>query len=212
MPWKTPRPNAPFREPYVQHPLEVAYLLATLHTGPATIAAGLVHDVLEDTDMTKEEMTERLGKDVADIVDGVTKISKLKYMTMEKALASDHQKILLAMAKDIRVVLVKLVDRLHNMRTLEHLAPDKRQKIAKETLDLYSPLAHRLGMYRLKAELEDLSLKYIAPTEYEDIARAIHAKKSEREEDINQMISKMEAILDEHQFKNYEIKGRIKKI
>ena len=194
-------------EPYVQHPLEVAYLLATLHTGPATIAAGLVHDVLEDTDMTKEEMTERLGKDVADIVDGVTKISKLKYMTMEKALASDHQKILLAMAKDIRVVLVKLVDRLHNMRTLEHLAPDKRQKIAKETLDLYSPLAHRLGMYRLKAELEDLSLKYIAPTEYEDIARAIHAKKSEREEDINQMISKMEAILDEHQVKNYDIKG-----
>ncbi|MDD4244065.1 MAG: bifunctional (p)ppGpp synthetase/guanosine-3',5'-bis(diphosphate) 3'-pyrophosphohydrolase [Bacilli bacterium] len=199
-------------EPYVQHPLEVAYLLATLHTGPATIAAGLVHDVLEDTDMTKEEMTERLGKDVADIVDGVTKISKLKYMTMEKALASDHQKILLAMAKDIRVVLVKLVDRLHNMRTLEHLAPDKRQKIAKETLDLYSPLAHRLGMYRLKAELEDLSLKYIAPTEYEDIARAIHAKKSEREEDINQMISKMEAILDEHQVKNYDIKGRIKNI
>lgn len=199
-------------EPYVQHPLEVAYLLATLHTGPATIAAGLVHDVLEDTDMTKEEMTEHLGKDVADIVDGVTKISKLKYMTMEKALASDHQKILLAMAKDIRVVLVKLVDRLHNMRTLEHLAPDKRQKIAKETLDLYSPLAHRLGMYRLKAELEDLSLKYIAPTEYEDIARAIHAKKSEREEDINQMISKMEAILDEHQVKNYDIKGRIKNI
>ncbi len=116
------------------------------------------------------------------------------------------------MAKDIRVVLVKLVDRLHNMRTLEHLAPDKRQKIAKETLDLYSPLAHRLGMYRLKAELEDLSLKYIAPTEYEDIARAIHAKKSEREEDINQMISKMEAILDEHQVKNYDIKGRIKNI
>ena len=199
-------------EPYVQHPLEVAYLLATLHTGPSTIAAGLVHDVLEDTDMAKEEMAERLGKDVADIVDGVTKISKLKYMTMEKALASDHQKILLAMAKDIRVVLVKLVDRLHNMRTLEYLAQDKRQKIAKETLDLYAPLAHRLGMYRLKAELEDLSLKYLSPTEYEDIAHAIHAKKSEREEDINQMIKKMQAILDEHQVKNYDIKGRIKNI
>ncbi|HRS31072.1 MAG TPA: RelA/SpoT family protein, partial [Bacilli bacterium] len=199
-------------EPYVQHPLEVAYLLATLHTGPSTIAAGLVHDVLEDTDMAKEEMAERLGKDVADIVDGVTKISKLKYMTMERALASDHQKILLAMAKDIRVVLVKLVDRLHNMRTLEYLAQDKRQKIAKETLDLYAPLAHRLGMYRLKAELEDLSLKYLSPTEYEDIAHAIHAKKSEREEDINQMIKKMQAILDEHQVKNYDIKGRIKNI
>ena len=109
-------------------------------------------------------------------------------------------------------MLVKLVDRLHNMRTLEYLAQDKRQKIAKETLDLYAPLAHRLGMYRLKAELEDLSLKYLSPTEYEDIAHAIHAKKSEREEDINQMIKKMQAILDEHQVKNYDIKGRIKNI
>ena len=107
-------------EPYVQHPIEVAYILAQLHTGPSTIAAGLVHDVIEDTDMTEEKMAELLGKDVSSIVDGVTKISKLKYMTKDKALAHDHQKILLAMSKDIRVVLVKLVDRLHNMRTLQY--------------------------------------------------------------------------------------------
>ena len=104
-------------DPYVQHPLEVAYLLVSLHSGPATIAAGLLHDVLEDTYMTKEEMIAEVGEDVTNIVDGVTKISKLKYMTKEKALAHNHQKILLAMAKDIRVVMVKLVDRLHNMRT-----------------------------------------------------------------------------------------------
>jgi GTP pyrophosphokinase len=154
-------------DPYVQHPIEVAYLLAELHTGPNTIAAGLLHDVLEDTDMTKEEMEARFGKDITEIVDGVTKISKLKYMTKERALASDHQKILLAMAKDIRVVLVKLIDRLHNMRTLgAYHDLEKQHRIAKETLDLYAPLAHRLGMYRLKAELEDISFQYLEENEY----------------------------------------------
>ena len=149
-------------DPYVQHPLEVAYLLSTLQAGPQTIAAGLLHDVLEDTKMSREEMIQEVGEDVTNIVDGVTKISKLKYMTKEKALATNHQKILLAMAKDIRVVLVKLVDRLHNMRTLEFHKPEKQKIIAKETLDLYAPLAHRLGMYRIKAELEDISLKYLS--------------------------------------------------
>ena len=148
-------------EAYVQHPLEVAYILAELHSGPSTIVAALVHDVLEDTEMSKEDMIAELGEDVANIVDGVTKISKLKYHTKDKVLAQNHQKMLLAMAKDIRVVMVKLVDRLHNMRTLEfHNNPDKQKRISKETLDLYAPLAHRLGMYRIKAELEDLSLKY----------------------------------------------------
>lgn len=199
-------------EPYVQHPLEVAYFLATLHTGPATIAAGLVHDVLEDTHMTKEEMIDQLGSDVAEIVDGVTKISKLKYMTVDRALARDHQKILLAMAKDIRVVLVKIIDRLHNMRTLSHLDLDKQSKIAKETLELYAPLAHRLGMYRIKAELEDLSLKHLSPNEYHEISHAIHVKKSEREDDIAQMIEKIKELLNAHHVKQYEIKGRIKNI
>ena len=170
---------------YVQHPLEVAYILAELHSGPSTIVAALVHDVLEDTEMSKEDMIAELGEDVANIVDGVTKISKLKYHTKDKVLAQHHQKILLAMAKDIRVVMVKLVDRLHNMRTLQfHDNVDKQKRISKETLDLYAPLAHRLGMYRIKAELEDLSLKYLNPENYYEISTRLNEKKSEREDDI----------------------------
>lgn len=199
-------------DPYVQHPIEVAYLLATLRTSPSTIAAGLLHDVLEDTSMTKEEMIQIVGEDVANIVDGVTKISKLKYMTKAKALAHNHQKILLAMARDIRVVLVKLVDRLHNIRTLEFHNSEKRALISKETLELYAPLAHRLGMYRIKAELEDTSLKYLAETEYHEIASAIESKKSERINDIDIMISQIEELLDAHHVENYQIKGRVKNI
>ena len=200
-------------DPYVQHPLEVAYILVTLHTAPSTIAAALVHDVLEDTTVTIKEMEEELGPDVTHIVDGVTKISKLKYMTVEKALAQDHQKILLAMANDIRVILVKICDRLHNMRTLQfHDNEEKRKKIAKETLDLYAPLAHRLGMYRIKAELEDLSLKYICPEEYKEIAAAIKTKKSERNEDIILMSSNIESLLKKHGLLKFDIKGRIKNI
>ena len=200
-------------DPYVQHPLEVAYILVTLHTAPSTVAAALVHDVLEDTTVTIKEMEEELGPDVTHIVDGVTKISKLKYMTVEKALAQDHQKILLAMANDIRVILVKICDRLHNMRTLQfHDNEEKRKKIAKETLDLYAPLAHRLGMYRIKAELEDLSLKYICPEEYKEIAAAIKTKKSERNEDIILMSSNIESLLKKHGLLKFDIKGRIKNI
>lgn len=198
---------------YVQHPLEVAYILAELHSGPSTIVAALVHDVLEDTAMTKEEMIAELGIDVADIVDGVTKISKLKYHTKDKVLAQNHQKILLAMAKDIRVVLVKLVDRLHNMRTLQfHDNVEKQKRISKETLDLYAPLAHRLGMYRIKAELEDLSLKYLNPENYYEISNRLKEKKSEREDDIQLMQNSIEELLRVQNVKNYEIKGRIKNI
>ncbi len=199
-------------DPYIQHPIEVAYMLAELHTSPVTIASGLLHDVLEDTNMTKEELATRFNEDVANIVDGVTKIGQLKYMTKEKALARSHQKILLAMAKDIRVVLVKLVDRVHNMRTLEHLPPDKQRKIAQETLDLYAPLAHRLGMYRLKAELEDLSFKYLEPEIYEDLKYKITQQKASHEEDIRRMIEKISDILDKNNVPNYNIKGRIKNI
>lgn len=199
-------------DPYVQHPLEVAYILATLHTSPSTICAGLLHDVLEDTDMTKDEMASMFGTDVANIVDGVTKISKLKYMTKEKALAHNHEKLLLAMAKDIRVILVKLVDRLHNMRTIEYQDPEKQKRIAKETLDLYAPLAHRLGMYRIKAELEDTSFKVLYPDEYATITKAVGEKKVEREEDIHQMSEQINQLLETHHIKNYELKGRIKNI
>ncbi|MBQ8292843.1 MAG: bifunctional (p)ppGpp synthetase/guanosine-3',5'-bis(diphosphate) 3'-pyrophosphohydrolase [Bacilli bacterium] len=200
-------------ERYVHHPIEVAYILTELHSGPSTIAASLVHDVLEDTGMSKEEMIAELGEDVTNIVDGVTKISKLKYHTKDKVLAQNHQKILLAMAKDIRVVLVKLVDRLHNMRTLQfHDNVEKQKRISKETLDLYAPLAHRLGMYRIKAELEDLSLKYLYPENYYEISNRLKEKKSEREDDILLMQNNIEQHLKENNVTGYEIKGRIKNI
>lgn len=199
-------------EPYINHPLHVAYLLTELNTGPATIAAGLLHDVVEDTDVTLDDVKKQFGEDVAKIVDGVTKISKLKYMTKEKVLAKSHQKILLAMAKDVRVILVKLVDRLHNMRTMQFQSPDKQKRIAQETLDLYAPLAHRLGMYRLKAELEDLSYKYTNPDEYMRVFNMIKRHKAAREEDISKMVIRLDEILKENKFSKFEIKGRIKNI
>ncbi len=199
-------------DPYIQHPLEVAYILATINAGPNTICAGLLHDVLEDTSMTKDEMTDEFNQEISEIVDGVTKISKLKYRTKEKALASNHEKLLIAMSKDIRVILVKLVDRLHNMRTIEFQPEDKRKRIAKETLDLYAPLAHRLGMYRIKAELEDLSFKAIDSETYHEISLDIVSKKREREDDIVNMRVLLVEMLDKNHINNYQIKGRIKNI
>lgn len=199
-------------EPYINHPLHVAFMLAELNTGPATIAAGLLHDVVEDTDLTLEDVKKQFGADVANIVDGVTKISKLKYMTKEKVLAKSHQKILLAMAKDVRVILVKLVDRLHNMRTMQFQSPEKQKRIAQETLDLYAPLAHRLGMYRLKAELEDLSYKYTNPNDYNKVFNMIKRHKVAREDDISKMMSQLDELLKTNYFKKFEIKGRIKNI
>ena len=168
------------KDPYIQHPIEVAYILAELQTSPQTIAVGFLHDVLEDTEETKEDLTAKFGEDIVSMVDGVTKIGKLKYMTKEKALVRSHQKILLAMAKDIRVVLVKLVDRVHNMRTLEHLPREKQLRIAQETLDLYVPLAHRIGMYRIKAELEDTAFKYLEPETYQSVTKEITEQREVR--------------------------------
>ena len=165
-------------EPYIQHPMHVAYMLASYKAGPNTICAGFLHDVVEDTGVEIGEIEKNFGKDVASIVDGVTKIGKLKYMTKEKALAKTHQKMLLAMSKDVRVILVKLVDRLHNMRTMMYQPVDKQKRIAKETLDLYAPLAHKLGLYRIKAELEELGLKYYEPEEYNRIKGLIESHTS----------------------------------
>lgn len=199
-------------DPYIQHPLEVAFMLASLRTGPATIVAGILHDILEDTDTTKEELEAKFGSDVANIVDGVTKIGRLKYMTEAKVLAKNHQKILLAMAKDIRVVIVKLVDRIHNMRTLEFLSVENQKRIAQETLDLYAPLAHRIGMYRIKAELEDLSFKYLNYEKYKEISDFILEQRSSREEDLNKMKERIDVILKDNAITKYEIKGRVKNI
>lgn len=199
-------------DPYIQHPLEICYMLACLKASPTTIMAGFLHDVIEDTGISKEHLTKEFGTDVAEIVDGVTKIGKLKYLTKEKALAKTHQKMLLAMAKDIRVVLVKLIDRVHNMRTLEYQSPDKQVRIANETLDLYAPLAHRIGMYRVKAELEDTAFRYINPEKYDHIQNVLVTERAVRDEDLNRMHHIIDDLLEIAHINNYEIKSRVKNI
>src|SRR6266487_4363297 len=163
-------------EPYLVHPLYVAYILADLHLDETSIAVGLLHDVLEDTLTTKETLQQTFGDDIADLVDGVTKISRYAYVSREEQQAETFRKMLLAMVSDLRVVLVKLADRLHNMRTLEFLAEEKRVAVAKETLEIYAPIANRLGMGKIKSELEDLSFRYLHPREYEELNRAVNEK------------------------------------
>ncbi len=163
-------------EPYLVHPLNVAYILADMHLDETSIAVGLLHDVLEDTLTTKEKLQETFGPDVAELVDGVTKISRYAYVSKEEQQAETFRKMLLAMVGDLRVVLVKLADRLHNMRTLQFLAEERRHAIAKETLEIYAPIANRLGMGKVKGELEDLSLQYLHPREYDELSKTVAEK------------------------------------
>jgi len=198
-------------ESYISHPLEVSYILALWQTGPKTIAAGLMHDVIEDTNLSKDELIDMFDEDVANLVDGVTKLTQLDYVSKESAQAENHRKMLLAMSRDIRVILIKLADRLHNIRTLKHLRPDKQIRIAKETMDIYVPIAHRLGMFQVKAEFEDTCLRYLEPEAFYDIVRLMKKKKSEREENVERMISRISEYLEAEGF-NFSIKGRIKNI
>src|SRR5438105_14172856 len=163
-------------EPYLVHPLNVAYILAEMRLDETSIAVGLLHDVLEDTLTTKETVQEIFGDDVAELVDGVTKISRYAYVSKEEQQAETFRKMLLAMVSDLRVVLVKLADRLHNMRTLEFLPEERQISIAKETMEIYAPIANRLGMGRLKNELEDLSFRYMHPRESEDLQNSVSEK------------------------------------
>src|SRR6202163_661770 len=160
-------------EPYLVHPLNVAHILADLHLDETSIAVGLLHDVLEDTLTTKEKLQELFGDDVAELVDGVTKISRYAYVSKEEQQAETFRKMLLAMVSDLRVVLVKLADRLHNMRTLEYLPVERRREIARETMDIYAPIANRLGMGLLKGELEDLAFLHLEPDEHARVAREV---------------------------------------
>ena len=186
-------------EPYIIHPLYVAIILADLEMDKETIAAGLLHDVVEDTIMTIDEIKEQFGSDVALLVDGVTKLQQLQLTGESQDKSADKvelqaenlRKMFLAMAKDIRVILIKLADRLHNMRTLKHMPPEKQQRIARETLDIYSPIAQRLGISKIKVELDDLSLKYLQPDVYYDLVEKISARKSEREQYIQKIVEEV---------------------
>ncbi len=169
-------------EPYIVHPLEVAEVLAEMKLDATAIAAALLHDAVEDTPATSEEIGDRFGDQVAHIVEGVTKIDKIQFANREDRQAENVRKMLLAMVSDVRVVLIKLADRLHNMRTLEHLKPDRQEAIARETLDIYAPLAHRLGMGKVRGELEDLAFRYTDPVSYEQVQEAVEARRVEGEQ------------------------------
>ena len=196
-------------KPYFTHPLRVAFILADLMMDATTCAAGLLHDVVEDTDIPLSAINDEFGAEVALLVDGVTKLTRLNFTSKEEQQAESLRKMFLAMAKDIRVVIIKLADRLHNMRTLKFQKPDRQVAIARETLDVYAPLAHRLGMFAIKWELEDLSLRYIEPTIYYDLVEKVGMKRTEREETIRQVISILSDKLQEQGIKA-EIEGRPK--
>lgn len=197
-------------EPYVVHVIQVANTLADLHCGPKTIAAGLLHDTVEDCDdVTEETITQEFGKEVCTLVDAVTKIGAIKFKDEKEYLASNHRKLFIAMAKDIRVILIKLADRLHNMRTLQYMSEAKQKKISQETLSVYAPIAHRLGISEIKNELEDLSFKYINYKKYEEIKGLVKQRESDRNEQVSQMISDIKVILDTYHIP-YRIFGRSK--
>jgi GTP pyrophosphokinase len=196
-------------EPYVYHCLEVAFILAEQHTDSTTVAAGVLHDVLEDTKTTKDELTVVFGEEIAALVDGVTKIGGYHYRSQEEAQAEYFRKMLIAMAKDIRVILIKLADRLHNMRTLDYLPESKRRQVALETREVYGPLAHRFGMAKVKWELEDLSFKYLHAKEYETLVRQISERRSEREEYIAEVVQPLQEFLKVEGVKA-DISGRAK--
>ena len=185
-------------EPYLVHPLEVAYILSTLKADAVTIAAGLLHDTVEDTLTSLEEIREMFGGEVVELVDGVTKLSKLSYASKQQSQLESIRKLVLAMAKDIRVVLIKLADRTHNMRTLGFLVEDRQKITAQETLDIYSPLASRLGIYWIKAELEDLSLRFLRTDAYYNIAMQVGKKKAEREQYISDVCNILEEEFRKH--------------
>ncbi len=196
-------------EPYIVHPVEVACLLAELNCDYQTIAAGLLHDVLEDCDVKPKEMEEKFGKPVLKIVEGVTKLGKFSFSSKEERQAENFRKLIVAIAEDVRVVLVKLADRLHNMRTMEYMLPRKQCEIAKETLEIYAPLANRFGLGRMKWELEDLGLKYLHPEEFSDIERLVADTHSERDYLIEQVVEKMRSELENRNI-DAEIVGRPK--
>ena len=199
-------------EPYLIHPLAVADFLADMKLDVVAIAAGLLHDVVEDTLTTIERIQELFGPDVAHVVEGVTKISAIPFLSSEERQAENFRKMLLAMVDDVRVILVKLADRLHNMRTLSHLPEERRVKIAQETRDIYAPIANRLGMSKVKNELEELSFRYLEPQAYEALRAKVDAKRRATEGLIEELKTTITAKLRDAQVPVIEIDGRIKRL
>ena len=201
-------------EPYINHPLHVAEILAELHLDDETISAALLHDVVEDTLFTLEEVNDMFGSDIANLIDGVTKLGKIPFMSKEEQQLETYRKMFLAMARDIRVIMIKLADRLHNMRTLKFMREDKRQRIAKETMEVYAPLANRLGINSIKWELEDLSLRYLEPDIYYDLVENVKQKRRERQNFISEAVRQIEEVFDDSDLnaniKHVSISGRAK--
>lgn len=196
-------------EPYFTHPIAVAIILAGLGMDEETIVGGLLHDVVEDTNYTRKMLVDDFGESVALLVDGVTKLGSIKFDTQEEAQAENLRKMFLAMSKDIRVLVIKLADRLHNMRTAEYWSPEKQIEKSRETLEIYAPLASRLGIYTIKFELEDIALKYLHPEEYETLKKEVEEKRGQHEQFINEVIEKMRESLDQMKM-HYDIYGRSK--
>lgn len=197
-------------EPFIEHPLEVARILAELKLDTTTIVTGLLHDTVEDTRATLAEVEKEFGADIAGLVDGVTKISQITFQTSEEKQAENFRKMIIAMAKDLRVIIVKLADRLHNMRTLQHLKPEKQVKIALETLEIYSPLANRLGLSSMKRELEDLSLRFTKPEIFYRLVASVNKKMKEREQYTEDVLRLIQSTVQEHGYTTANVSGRPK--
>ena len=196
--------------PYITHPLQVAQIVAEMRLDSESIIAALLHDCIEDTDSTYEDIAKRFGVTVADVVDGVTKLTRVKYSTMEDEQMENLRKMLFAMSRDIRVILIKIADRLHNMRTMEYQTPAKQKKKAFETMEIYAPIAHRLGMQKVKWELEDLSLKYLDPVAYDDICKKLEAASDEHDQFMSAVQSEVNARLEELGIPHATVYGRVK--
>ena len=196
-------------EPYIIHPLGVATILSQLQLDELTLAAAFLHDVVEDTEISLDSLKESFGQKVADLVDGVTKLGKIEYISKEEQQIENYRKMFLAMAKDIRVVMIKLADRLHNMRTMKFMPVHKQQSISRETMEIYAPLAHRLGIYTIKWELEDLAFRYMEPEIYYDLVEQVKVKRREREAMVHSAMGEIKEHLDSMNI-TCEIQGRPK--